>query len=180
MKDLDKLIGYLAWKYSGGNKVLQKDLVQVGYIALQKAEEQFKTERGVQFSTYAFWKIRGYMLNYLRKLRKELDATLDSEVENWNEEGELTSVVENASDKDEGLTPEERVLLEDYIDCLNERQRRIITLRYGLFEERAHTLKEIAQMEGCTTQRIEGILKMCILKMRKHIKGGENNDQDNT
>jgi RNA polymerase sporulation-specific sigma factor len=167
MKDIDKLVEYLAWKYSGGNKILQKDLAQVGYIALQKAREQFDPERGVQFSTYAFWKVKGYILNHLRRMKKELNASLESEIIRPNDKDEIISITEQAASKEKGLSGEEKLLLEDLVGVLNDREKRIITLRFGLFNERPHLLKEIASIEKCSTNRIEQIIKRCIAKMRR-------------
>jgi len=169
--EIEKLVKYLAWKYSGGNKVLQKDLEQVGWEATEKAKEQFNPDKGVQFTTYAFWKIKGYILNHLRRMKKELNASLDSEITRPNDEGELMPITEQAVSKEVGLSEEEKLLLEDLVDVLNERERRIITLRFGLFGERPHLLKEIAVLEKCSTNRIVQILKKCVMKMRNHLKG---------
>jgi RNA polymerase sporulation-specific sigma factor len=170
--EIEKLVKYLAWKYSGGNKILQKDLEQVGWEATEKAKEQFNPDKGVKFSTYAYHKIRGYILNYLRKLKKELKASLDSEITKPNDEDEIIPITEQAVSKDADLSEEEKLLLEDLVEILNDREKRIVTLRFGLFGEKPHLLREIATLEGCSTNRIEQILKRSVAKMRTHLKKG--------
>jgi RNA polymerase sporulation-specific sigma factor len=170
--EAEKLVKYLAWKYSRGNKVLQKDLEQVGQEAIIKAREQFNPEKGTQFSTYAYHKIRGYILNYLRKLKKELKASLDSEITKTDDEDKLTPITEQAASKETSLSEEEKLLLEDLINILNEREKRIIAFRFGLFGEKPHLLGEIAALEKCSTNRIEQILKRSVAKMKNHLKKG--------
>ncbi|RJO58891.1 FliA/WhiG family RNA polymerase sigma factor [Candidatus Parcubacteria bacterium] len=44
------------------------DLVQVGFLGLYKALDEYNPELGVKFETYATYRIRGEILDYLREL----------------------------------------------------------------------------------------------------------------
>ena len=54
------------------------DLVQEGTIGLIEAVENFEPERGVAFSLYASYRIRGRMLNYIEKEAKTTRISLDN------------------------------------------------------------------------------------------------------
>jgi RNA polymerase sigma factor (sigma-70 family) len=56
-----------AYRYSGGDSQLRKDLYQEGAIGLVQAARRFDPCRGVKFSTLARRHVRGRMLNYLRR-----------------------------------------------------------------------------------------------------------------
>lgn len=62
----DKIVCSIASKQSIKNKVDFEDLYQVGRIGLLKAIESFDSTRKNKFSTYAYTKIRGEILHYLR------------------------------------------------------------------------------------------------------------------
>lgn len=49
------------------NRVNKEDLVGYGMIGLLDAVNKFEYERGLQFETYAIWRIRGSMIDGLRQ-----------------------------------------------------------------------------------------------------------------
>jgi RNA polymerase primary sigma factor len=55
------------------------------------------------------------------------------------------------------------------LDCLDEREQRIITLRYGLRGERPHTLEEISKAFGRTRERVRQIQKKALKKLRQRL-----------
>lgn len=59
------LVKICAWKYSGRG-VDYDDLFQEGCMGLLKAIERFDLSRGVEFHTYAFWFVEGWMRQYFR------------------------------------------------------------------------------------------------------------------
>jgi RNA polymerase sporulation-specific sigma factor len=55
------------------------DIIQEGMVALLKAVDNFDPQRGIKFSTYAFYRIKGHMVNYIQ--RKEARSPLPVEIE---------------------------------------------------------------------------------------------------
>lgn len=69
-KNLEGLVHHQAkvlWNMT--NRIVPlEDLVQYGFVGLMEAQRRFNPERGVKFSTFAYYRIRGAMLDGLRKI----------------------------------------------------------------------------------------------------------------
>jgi len=94
-------------------------------------------------------------------------------------EGQIKDIIEdqNAASPDSQLEKyfeKERAL--GFLEILNERERKIIELRYGLKDGNAHTLAEIAKKLGVSRERIRQIEAATIKKIRHVI---QQKDQDN-
>jgi RNA polymerase sporulation-specific sigma factor len=58
---------------------LRQDMVQEGMLALIKAVDRFDTERDLRFSTYAYHRIRGQMINLFERSEKRAPVPVDDE-----------------------------------------------------------------------------------------------------
>ncbi len=59
-----------------------------------------------------------------------------------------------------------RVVVDDLLDTLTPRERRVLQLRFGLFDERQRTLEEIGKRLGVTRERIRQIEAKALRKLR--------------
>jgi RNA polymerase sigma factor FliA len=74
LEDYAGLVSYIAWEVSqewnlrggGSGSFEMKDLVQVGWLGLLEAGRRFDPNRAIKFSTFATYRIRGAILDYLR------------------------------------------------------------------------------------------------------------------
>ena len=91
------------------------------------------------------------------------------------EDGEdsLGDMVEDRSE----TTPEEamdilvrREEVKELLGTLNDRERQVIQLRYGLGDSRTHTLEEIGERLGVTRERVRQIEARAMEKLRKNAK----------
>lgn len=91
------------------------------------------------------------------------------------EDGEdsLGDMVEDRSE----TTPEEamdilvrREEVKELLETLNDRERQVIQLRYGLGDSRTHTLEEIGETLGVTRERVRQIEARAMEKLRKNAK----------
>ena len=57
-----------------------------------------------------------------------------------------------------------------FLDMLNERERKIIEMRYGLADGDAHTLAEIAEVLGVSRERVRQIESATLRKIRQILK----------
>ena len=64
---------------------------------------------------------------------------------------------------------EERQLLYDAVNRLNGREKRIITLRFGLFGHEELTQKEVAELMGISQSYISRLEKKIINKIKHQI-----------
>jgi len=108
---------------------LLMDMIQEGTLGLIEAVERFDHSRGIRFSTFATYRIRGCVLNALRRLRprefsldteRQGEATLAATLSDPNTEAALLSV------EDDALF----VQVRDAIDRLPARQRAILRATY--------------------------------------------------
>lgn len=90
-----------------------------------------------------------------------------------NGEDSLGDLVEDQSE----ATPEEAMDIlvrkeevDELLETLNDRERRVIRLRYGLEGSRSHTLEEIGEMLGVTRERVRQIEARAMEKLRKNTK----------
>ena len=73
---------------------------------------------------------------------------------------------------------EEKIIKEDQLsemrelldNTLTEREKEILELRYGLYNNRIHTLKEIGSILNITRERVRQIEKKAIIKLKNHFK----------
>lgn len=65
-----RLVHGIAKKYFGMD--YYESIIQEGMIGLIKSVDNFEVDRGLQFSTYAFYKIKGEMQRYIRDKREDM------------------------------------------------------------------------------------------------------------
>ena len=164
------------------------DLVNVGVIGMMKAIEKYDSDKA-KFSTYAYIKIRGEILDYLRSLDIVPRTVRDKiKKEPPLEEGKSVPLsntavmvsIEKALSSDESLkivdtlvskreTPEEEVIKEDQkekllqaIDLLSEKEKKVLQMLY--FEEK--DLKSVADEINVSVSRVSQIKSEAIKKLK--------------
>ncbi|MFT8317114.1 MAG: FliA/WhiG family RNA polymerase sigma factor [Sporolactobacillus sp.] len=222
------LVHYHVQRISAGlpKSVDRGDLQSFGLIGLYDALEKFDRNRDLKFDTYASFRVRGAILDGLRKQdwmprsvrekskkiektaerieqKKMRAATLEEvaaacemssdEVSQILSEGLLSNLLsldeipgtassESASsgiEDDDAVLPEQhlidqenRRMLSEEIDKLNEKERLVVSLFYfdGL------TLTEIGQVMNLSTSRISQIHSKALFKLRQFLSKRGTND----
>lgn len=168
-----RLVVYLAKKFEN-TKLDMEDLVSVGTIGLIKAVNSFDVAKQIKLATYASRCIENEILMYLRKLSKTRnEVSLDEPLNEDGEGNELLlgdilgmdadAVYSNVEDK------VERQLLSDGLSHLSEREKEIVSLRYGLNGNEEKTQKEVADLLGISQSYISRLEKKIVLRLRKEI-----------
>ncbi|HUX92252.1 MAG TPA: sigma-70 family RNA polymerase sigma factor [Ignavibacteriaceae bacterium] len=145
-----------------------RDYFQFGVEGLSEAIDRFDPQYGTKFETYAIQRIRGKIIDELRKLQiKPRSNTQDSEQVNFYSNVSLTSSVDdedgyllyeiipsNAEIPDQSSEKNQvKEILVDAIKQLDERDRLIITLYY--YEDLNY--KEIAKVLNITVSRVSQV-----------------------
>lgn len=169
-----RLVIYIARKFENAN-VPTEDLVSIGTIGLIKSVRTFDPEKNIKLATYASRCIENEILMYLRKTaNNKTDVSLDEPLNvDWDGNELLLSDILYTDDDMvfSGVeTNEEIRCLQDCIDRMNERDRTIVTLRFGLNDMREHTQKEVADRLGISQSYISRIEKRIMNDLKNQLK----------
>ena len=155
----------------------QDDLISIGTIGLIKGISTFKPDKNVRLATYASRCIENEILIDFRSQKKlqgevSLSDTLDSDGE--GNALSLMDVISVDDDMLENLDARDsciqvRKLVEE---CLEEREKMIITMRYGLDNKPPRTQREIAAESGISRSYVSRIEKKALKKLKDAMDGG--------
>jgi RNA polymerase sporulation-specific sigma factor len=169
-----RLVVFLSKKYEN-TKVDLEDLVSIGTIGLIKGINTYKNDKNIKLATYASRCIDNEILMYLRKNKKrKADVSLDESL-SFDAEGNelhLEDILGTESDivtKDLEENDMRKIMLRE-IGKLNERDKQIMVLRYGLNNNEELTQKEVAELLGISQSYISRIEKKVINKISNMIK----------
>ena len=169
-----RLVVYLSKKYEN-TKVELEDLVSIGTIGLIKGINTYKNDKNIKLATYASRCIDNEILMYLRKNKKrKADVSLDESLSFDSEGNELhlEDILGTEKDivtKDLEENDMRKIMLKE-IGKLNERDKQIMVLRYGLNDTKEYTQKEVAELLGISQSYISRIEKKVISKISSMIK----------
>ncbi|MBO6145317.1 MAG: RNA polymerase sporulation sigma factor SigK [Bacilli bacterium] len=168
-----RLVVFLSKKYENTNVDLE-DLVSIGTIGLIKGINTYRNDKNIKLATYASRCIDNEILMYLRKNKKrKADVSLDESLSFDSEGNELhlEDILGTDPDivtKDIEENDMKKIMLKE-INKLNERDKQIIILRYGLNGNEELTQKEVADLLGMSQSYISRIEKKVINKISNII-----------
>lgn len=168
-----RLVVYIAKRYET-NPIFMEDLISIGSIGLIKAIHTFKSDKNIRLVTYASRCIENEILMHLRKKsRRRYEISFDEPLNvdyDGNElllsdilgtrEDLVTSEVERSDNKRE---------LMKALDALQERERMILQMRYGIMHEEL-TQKDIAAKLGISQSYISRLEKRILQKLAAYLK----------
>ena len=144
------------------------DLVSEGNLAMMLAAGKWKPEKGVRFVQYAVWDIRRAIERAIDQ-QENIIHDAPSSVGFTNSRVDMVVAKTNRNIHDEiGFSSAGSELLGS-LGCLNERERKVITLYYGLGTN-ALTMIEIAMEMGLKRERVRQIRKKAERKLRKPFR----------
>ena len=169
-----RLVVFLAKKYENTGVDLE-DLVSIGTIGLMKGVKTFSMDKNIKLATYASRCIDNEILMYLRKNKKikteiSFDESLSFDAD--GNELHLEDVLGTSPDLVTKPLEDEvnKKLMLDEIEKLSERDKEIITLRYGLNGRMEKTQKEVAELLGISQSYISRIEKKVIKRLKNIVK----------
>lgn len=169
-----RLVVYIARRFENTGINIE-DLISIGTIGLIKAVGTYQPAKNIKLATYASRCIENEILMHLRKT-----ASLKSEVPfdeplstDWNGNELLLSDI-LGTEADIVLQPIEAdadcQMLLSALETLTQREREIITLRYGLGGHREQTQKEVADRLGISQSYISRLEKRTLLRLRRELQ----------
>ena len=167
-----RLVSHIVRKYYGTAKN-QEDLVSIGSIGLVKAVDTFNHKNGTRFATYAAKCIQNEILMHFRSQKKLTAEVSINETIDVDRDGNPLTYMDVIATED---NMEEEVdlkvksaLVRRLVDqVLDERERQIIVLRYGLSGTGPYTQREVAQLLGISRSYVSRIEKSALETLREH------------
>ena len=168
-----RLVAHIMKKYYAQTSD-QEDLISIGTIGLIKAIGTYRMDRNIKLATYASRCIENEILMHIRKIAPlKAEISLDEPINMDYDGNELLLSDILGTEEDMILKP-----LEDDVDLhllrkavreLPEREREIVTMRFGLEGRQELTQKEVAQKMGISQSYISRLEKRIMLRLRKEL-----------
>ncbi|MDO5110744.1 MAG: RNA polymerase sporulation sigma factor SigE [Clostridia bacterium] len=168
-----RLVVYIARKFENTGIPIE-DLISIGAIGLIKAVNTFDPSKKIKLATYASRCIENEILMYLRRnSRLRMEVSLDEPLNvDWDGNELLLSDILGTEEDVVCRGIEEEVdkeLLGIAMEKLNERERLIMRLRFGLGEGIEYTQKQVADMMGISQSYISRLEKHIIKVLREEM-----------
>lgn len=169
-----RLVAHIVKKYQTGNRSTE-DMISIGTIGLIKAINTYDTSKGSKLVTYASRCIENELLMRLRQERKEAREVSLYEPIGTDKEGNEISLMDIISTDDENIL--HNIITSDSINqishiffsILDQREQKVLILRYGLFSHDEMTQKDIANLLGISRSYVSRIEKKALLKLRSAL-----------
>ena len=168
-----RLVVYIAKKFECTGTEIE-DLISIGTIGLCKAVGTFRSDKNIKLATYASRCIENEILMHLRKQSgKGGEVSLDEPL-NVDFDGNELLLSDILGSEEEGIVyeieqREEREAIRRAVASLDERERLIIELRYGLGGREEMTQKEVATYLGISQSYISRLEKKIINELREQM-----------
>lgn len=169
-----RLVAHIVKKYQGTGEETE-DLISIGTIGLIKAVTTFDSGKGSRLATYAARCVENELLMYFRSKKKTARETSYYDPIGTDKEGNeihLLDIMES-SERDAFsrvcLKEDSRKLYALLRKILTERERTVLVMRYGLYNGREYTQREVAAKLGISRSYISRIEKNALLKLREYF-----------
>ncbi|MBQ8975213.1 MAG: RNA polymerase sporulation sigma factor SigK [Oscillospiraceae bacterium] len=170
-----RLVSHIIKKYYT-KSADQDDLISIGTIGLIKGVSTYRPDKGVRLATYASRCIENEILMYFRGARKSAsDVSLSDSIDTDKDGNSISLLDVLSTDEDmfEDLSAREtRTRLATYVtECLDEREGKIIALRYGLCGgDKPLTQREVAAKLDISRSYVSRIEKRALQKLRQRFE----------
>ncbi len=173
-----RLVAHIVKRFDCKNKDID-DLISIGTIGLIKGIDTYKPEQKTKITTYAARCIQNEILMHFRSNKKTNNTvSLDDSI-GFDKEGNeirLLDVIKDESvDYIEKINTSDNIKrLEKYLSLLNDREKDIIIKRYGLYNTKDLTQKEIAKNMKISRSYVSRIEKRALTKMLREFYKSKN------
>lgn len=166
-----RLVAHVIKKYQSSDDDIE-DLISIGTIGLIKSVMTFNSEKGNRLAAYASKCIDNEILMYLRskkKTNKEISLYEPLGIDKEGNEIQLYDIIEtNEDDASDRIVLKQNIqkLYEELESLLTPRERLVLKMRYGLYNEEEYTQREVARQLGISRSYVSRIEKSAIQKLR--------------
>lgn len=170
-----RLVVYIAKRFENTGTGIE-DLISIGTVGLMKAINTFCADKSIKLATYASRCIENEILMYLRKNNGQRCEVSIDEPLNVDWDGNELLLSDILGSEEDGVSyelekREERQVVRSAVAELDERERELIELRYGLRGGEEMTQKEVADLLGISQSYISRLEKRILVRLRDRIAG---------
>lgn len=169
-----RLVAHIVKKYYTNNNSDPDDLISIGTIGLIKAISSFNSEKGIRLATYAARCIENEILMNFRSLKKSSQDVYISDPIDTDGEGNSLTLIDVIADQSDVIEEiDKKIKLQKLkvilSGTLDEREKRIIYMRYGLGGSKELTQREIAKKLNISRSYVSRIEKAALEKLRRQF-----------
>jgi len=169
-----RLVVYIAKKFENTGIGIE-DLISIGTIGLAKSVNTFNSDKNIKLATYASRCIENEILMYLRKAAtKKHEMSIDEPLKvDWDGNELLLSDILGTENDCVNKNVEDKAELNvvlNFIEKLEEREKEIMKLRFGMLDGKEYTQKEVADKIGISQSYISRLEKKIIARLRKEMR----------
>lgn len=170
-----RLVAHIVKKYDSKNEDTD-DLISIGTIGLIKGVDSYSKKKNTRLTTYAARCIENEVLMHFRNNKKRSKDISINESVGFDKEGNEITILDilktPAPDFALDIHKEDNIAdLKQYFNVLTDREKEIITERYGLDDKDEITQKEIAKKLGISRSYVSRIEKRALTKiLREFLK----------
>jgi len=171
-----RLVAHVAKKYALNINIDLEELQSIGQFGLIKAVTSFDPNKNIKLATYASKCIDNEILMFLRAgKRQNSELYLQDSIGMDRDGGEVTLIEVLVDDEDpvedQAVLKIEVERMQKYIEkVLNQREREIIELRFGINGKMEFTQREIARNMGISRSYVSRIEKSALEKLKYAMK----------
>ena len=168
-----RLVVYISKRFENTGINIE-DLISIGTIGLIKAVNTFNSSKNIKLATYASRCIENEILMYLRKISSQRTEISFDEPLNTDCDGnelllsDILTLDGECVNRNIEYEDEKRTLMR-VLECLDERERLIIDMRFGMRGNKEHTQKEVADIMGISQSYISRLEKRIISTLKKEM-----------
>src|SRR5574344_303888 len=168
-----RLVAHIVKKYES-KEYDNDDLISIGTIGLVKGIDSYKANKNVRLTTYAARCIENEILMYFRSNKKHLNNVSINDSIGYDKDGNEINLIDilkiDEKDLGEELNTQNNIdLLRSYLNILSLREKDIIIKRYGLFNTKDYTQKEIAKELKISRSYVSRIEKRALTKILREF-----------
>lgn len=169
-----RLVSHIIKKYYSGYDE-QEDLISIGTIGLIKAVDSFDCSKGTRFATYGARCIENEILMYFRSKKKDSGTVSVNEPIDVDSEGNPLTLIDviycdDTISDDIDLKRKTARLYELVEQIKDKRDKEIIIRRYGLYNTKELTQREIADRMGISRSYVSRIEKRVLGELREKFR----------
>lgn len=169
-----RLVAHIVKKYQHSEEE-HEDLLSIGTIGLIKAVVTFNPTRNNRLAAYAARCIENEILMFLRtrrKLSREVSLYEPIGTDCEGNEIQLFDIMETSEEDAQSqiaLKDDIRTLYAKVESELSPRERLVLKMRYGLYNEEEYTQREVAKELGISRSYVSRIEKSAIEKLKAYF-----------